>query len=336
VRTATISATLPRPPLRLLGRTGLIVSAIGLGLAALGRPAYMALGRDEDLGTDRSVAAMKQRCHALLDAAHVAGIRYVDVARSYGLAEQFLSTWWNERQLPDTALTVGSKWGYTYTGAWQLDAPVHEVKRLSIDTLRRQSLETRSILGPRLSLYQIHSATIDSHVLEDRDVLTEMVELRQEGVCIGLTVTGPRQADVIWRALEVQADGVGLFQTVQATWNLLEPSAARALADASAEGLGVIVKEVLANGRLTTQHSGPELRQIRDHARTLGTTVETIAVASAVAQPWADVVLSGAVTRRQLEGHLAALDVVPALVPSEPFAEPSEVYWRRRSKLVWS
>jgi aryl-alcohol dehydrogenase-like predicted oxidoreductase len=333
---ATSAATLPRPPLRLLGKTGLVVSAIGLGLAALGRPAYMALGRDEDLGTDRSVLAMKRRCHALLDTAHAAGIRYVDVARSYGLAEQFLSTWWNERQLPDTALTVGSKWGYTYTGQWQLDAPIHEVKRLSIDTLRRQSLETRSILGPRLSLYQIHSATLDSRVLEDRHVLAEMVELRQEGLCVGLTVTGPRQADVIWRALEVRADGVGLFQTVQATWNLLEPSASRALADASAEGLGVIVKEVLANGRLTNQHSGPELQQIRAHAVRLGTTVEAIAVASAVAQPWAHIVLSGAVTRQQLDGHLAALDFVPALMPAERFAEPSELYWRRRSRVAWT
>ena len=44
-------ATLPRPRLRFLGRTGLRVSAIGLGLAGLGRPAYMAPGRDADLGS---------------------------------------------------------------------------------------------------------------------------------------------------------------------------------------------------------------------------------------------------------------------------------------------
>src|SRR5713101_3201530 len=79
--------------LRLLGSTGLTVTPIGLGLAALGRPRYINLGRDADLGDDRSVAAMERRCHEMLDAAYAAGIRYIDAARSYGLAEAFLASW---------------------------------------------------------------------------------------------------------------------------------------------------------------------------------------------------------------------------------------------------
>src|SRR5262245_21588136 len=78
-----------------LGRTGLRVSRLGLGLAALGRPVYMAAGREADLGADRSVAAMRCRCQSMLDAAYAAGVRYIDAARSYGLAEQFLNGWWN-------------------------------------------------------------------------------------------------------------------------------------------------------------------------------------------------------------------------------------------------
>jgi aryl-alcohol dehydrogenase-like predicted oxidoreductase len=295
----------------------------------------MALGREVDLGTDRSARAMRHRCHALLDVAYAAGIRYVDAARSYGLAEHFVNTWWDERQLPETALTVGSKWGYTYTGDWQLDAPIHEVKQLSISTLRRQAVESRTTLGRRLSLYQIHSATLDSRVLEDRAVLSELVHLREQGICIGLTVTGPQQADVIWRALDVRVDGASLFQSVQATWNLLEPSAASALADASAEGWGVIIKEALANGRLTHQHAGPELREFRAHAAALGTTVEALALAAALAQPWADVVLSGAVTCTQLKGHVAALDLGSNLALSVRVAEPAHVYWERRGTLAW-
>ena len=143
---------------------------------------------------DRS-ARCARRCHALLDAALAPGVRYVDTARSYGLAEQFLSAWCDERRLSDSALTVGSKWGYVYTGCWQLDAPVHEVKRLTIDTLRRQAEESRVILGPRLSLYQIHSATLESGVLDDPAVLAELSRLRDTGLRIGLTVTGPQQAD---------------------------------------------------------------------------------------------------------------------------------------------
>jgi hypothetical protein len=55
---------------RLLGSTGLTVSRIGLGLAALGRPAYINLRRDQDYGHERTVAAMEQRCHEMLDAAY--------------------------------------------------------------------------------------------------------------------------------------------------------------------------------------------------------------------------------------------------------------------------
>jgi aryl-alcohol dehydrogenase-like predicted oxidoreductase len=296
----------------------------------------MALGRDADFGADRSVAAMKRRCHGLLDAAYDDGVRYVDAARSYGLAEQFLSTWYDERRLPDAAFTVGSKWGYTYTGAWQLDAPKHEVKRLSIDTFRRQVDESRAVLGTRLSLYQIHSVTIESRVLDDRVVLRAFAGLREKGVSIGITVTGPRQADVIRRALDVRVDGVALFQTVQATWNLLDPSAGTALSEAQAEGYGVILKEVLANGRLTNRHAGPELCGLLAHAAALGTTLDTLAMAAALAQPWADVVLSGAATCEQLRGHLQALDLAVDVTPLMQVAERPEVYWRRRGMLAWS
>ena len=42
-----------------------------------------------------------------------------------------------------------------------------------------------------------------------------------------------------------------LFQVVQATWNLLEPYGRDGPGRAKASGWGVIIKEALANGRLT-------------------------------------------------------------------------------------
>src|SRR5207245_5133720 len=53
---------------RPLGSTGLSVTPLGYGLAAVGRPGYINLGRDEDLGTERSVDALERRAHELLDA----------------------------------------------------------------------------------------------------------------------------------------------------------------------------------------------------------------------------------------------------------------------------
>jgi aryl-alcohol dehydrogenase-like predicted oxidoreductase len=323
-----------RLPVRLLGRTRRVASALGLGLAGLGRPMYMALGRDELFGRDRSVTAMRQRCRALLDAAYAAGIRYFDTARSYGLAEPFLRAWCDERGFSTTGLTIASKWGYIYTGAWQTDAPRHEIKRLTIDTLQWQAAESAAILGPWLAIYQIHSATIGSGVFNDRSVLRELFRLRTNGVVIGVTVTGPNQSDAIRRSLEITVDGVQLFDTVQATWNLLEPSAGPALADASAAGCAVIVKEVLANGRLTGQFGEKQIQRLAAHARSRGVTVETLAIAAALRQPWATVVLSGAVTREQLREQLAAFDILADEEPSVR-AQPPEHYWHARSAIAW-
>ena len=324
-----------RIPIRQLGSTGLVVSRVGLGLAALGRPAYINLARQDDFGSDRSVGELERRCHEALDAAYAAGIRYVDAARSYGMAEQFLGTWLTTRNPTRNAITIGSKWGYIYTGSWRLDADVHEVKDLSIDTLRRQIAESRSWLGDRLQLYEIHSATIESKVLENVDVLHELQRLRSSGLAIGLTVTGPKQADVIRRALHVRIDGVNPFQVVQATWNLLESSAAVALAEAHASGWGVIIKEALANGRLTDRADGGHVTELRKAADVRGATIDAVAIAAALSQPWADVVLSGAVSTDQLESNLKAVALADESADWPKTAETPAAYWARRSSLTW-
>ena len=89
-------------------------------------------------------------------------------------------------------VTVGSKWGYTYTADWHVHAKVHEVKDLSAATLRRQLDESQELLGNHLRLYQIHSATIESGVLDDPEVLFELGKLRASGMAIGFTATGPQ------------------------------------------------------------------------------------------------------------------------------------------------
>ena len=61
---------------RTLGQAGLPVTAIGLGLAALGRPGYLNLGHGGDLGSDRSVAALERHAHTVLDTAYDEGVRY--------------------------------------------------------------------------------------------------------------------------------------------------------------------------------------------------------------------------------------------------------------------
>lgn len=324
---------------RTLGDTGLRVSAVGLGLAALGRAGYMTLGRDEDLGPERSPAALEARAAALLSRAWEAGVRYFDAARSYGDAEAFLGRWLT----PARAATVGSKWGYTYVAEGRVHAPVHEVKDHARAVLDRQWPESRAHLGSRLSVYAIHSATLETGVLADRAVLERLAALRAEaGIHVGLSVTGAAQADVVRAAMAVEVAGARLFDVVQATWNPLEPSVGPALAEAAAAGLGVVIKEGVANGRLTArglETLAPGVAAVvRARADAHGVGVDTWALAAAVARPFVHVVLSGAVTAAQLDSNLAAVDVAWSGEDEAALAACAEApadYWSTRARLPW-
>ncbi|MFG2824476.1 aldo/keto reductase [Kitasatospora sp. NPDC048365] len=317
------------------------VARYGLGTAAVGRPGYITLGRDRDLPADRTVDALRERTHELLDAAYAAGVRYLDTARSYGRAEEFLGGWLAAR--PDAAAqcTVGSKWGYTYTADWRASGvPVHEVKEHSVAVFDRQIAETRATLGRLPDIYLVHSVTPDSPALTDPVLHGRLAALAAEGVRVGLSTSGPAQAAAILAALDVTVDGRPLFTAVQSTWNVLETSAGPALAEASARGMLVVVKEGMANGRLADRNAtGPDTAALRAVAARTGTTCDALALAAAAARPWADLVLSGAATTGQLASNLAAADL--ALTPDDladlaPLAEPADHYWKTRSALPWA
>ena len=317
------------------------VARIGIGLAATGRPAYINAGRDRDLGDQRAPGELRARTEAVLDAAYAAGIRYVDVARSYGRAEEFLAGWLAAHPQA-TDVVVGSKWGYTYVGDWRMQAETHEVKDHSAAAFARQSAQSLELLGSRLAVYHVHSATLDTGVLTDPIVHRAMAGLRATGVRIGISTSGPEQTGAIRTALDVVVDGEPLFTSFQSTWNLLEPSAGGALADAAAAGARVIVKEAVANGRLAPGgQDGPGPRKAAALAERLGVPVDQLAIAAALANPWASVVLSGAVDARQLASNVAAAGVSVPDAPAElaelaELAEPAQDYWAARSARSWS
>jgi aryl-alcohol dehydrogenase-like predicted oxidoreductase len=327
----------------MFGDTRLMVSRIGLGMAALGRPGYINLGHAQDLACTYDVKAMEQRAYEVLDAAWDAGVRYFDAARSYGLGEQFLGAWLSSRAISADSVAVGSKWGYTYTADWKIETQAHEIKDHSLATLERQWPESVAFLNGYLKLYQIHSATAESGVLENRRILEKLGRLKGDGIRIGLSLSGSEQGKTLRKAIEVTVDGSPLFDSVQATWNLLEPSVGTALTEASAAGMGVMIKEALANGRLTDRNSepgfGPKLELLRIEAQKLGASVDALVLATCLNQPFVDLVLSGATNVEQLHSNVQAGSVKidgDTMSRLSALAEPPDRYWATRSKLPWN
>ena len=304
----------------------------------LGRPAYISTGSAQQLPADRSVEAFRDNTFRVLDAAVRSGIDWIDTARSYGHAEEFVGHWWRARAAQDPdwaeqAPTISSKWGYRYVGGWDPRADIHEVKEHSLAAFTEQ-WELTSATLPRVHLYQVHSLTLDSPLFTDGRLLDALAGLRDSGVAIGFSTSGARQGDIIERALEVTRADAGLFSAVQATWNLLETSAGPALQAASRRELTVIVKESLANGRLVTEPP-VALREVCAHT---GAEPDAVALTAAAAQPWANRVLIGAAGVEQLAANLRADQV--QLTPADTAllagcAEDPEEYWAHRSGLPW-
>lgn len=309
------------------------IRRLGVGLAALGRPAYINVGSAGELPPGRSVEAMREATWSVLDAAYAAGVRWVDTARSYGRAEEFLGGWL-EARAPE-GVRVSSKWGYAYVGEWKTDAKVHEVKEHSLGRFQTQYEETRRLLGGHLAVYQVHSLTEESPLFKDVPLQEALAQLAGEGVRVGFSTSGPRQADTIRRAMGLEAAGQRLFSTVQSTWNILETSAEDALREAHENGLHVLLKEVLANGRLAVQ---PPV-EVQDVASKHHAGPDAVALAAALSKPWAGTVLIGAVSPAQLRANLAATEVLLDEGDLEELAGltvPAERYWAERSALSWA
>lgn len=303
-------------------------AAIGLGTAALGRPGYINTSHGQDLSGRNDVESMKANAWSVFDFAYEQGVRYFDAARSYGKAEEFLATWLQARNHND--LFVASKWGYTYVANWKIDVDQHEIKDHSVDAFRRQVVESKALLGEHLNLYQIHSVTPASPALQDQQLLGELATLKASGVAIGLSTSGPDQPEVLEKVSSVLVDGDPLFDSVQVTWNMLETSATQSLAKLRDQGVLIVLKEVLANGRLTSSGDQPATSPEVDAAP------DALALNVALNHSPADIVLSGAVNIAQLESNLSSLQLPADIGNVAPTAVNPSDYWTYRSNLPWN
>lgn len=310
---------------------------IGLGLAALGRPGYINIGHDNDLGSDKSKASMRDYCHQVLDFAYSNGVRYFDTARVYGDAEEFLSSW--IRKQSQFNGFVGSKWGYEYLANWEVNADKHERKDHSAAFLKQQWVETRMNLGKNVDLYHIHSVTPDSSVLDDPAVIKELESIKKNGLEIGISTSGPEQKKTIEKFLKIN-EKLKLFSFLQSTVNIFEQSCIPILKEAHNQKINIIAKEVFSNGLLTNANKDyhqEQLQNLQNIAKEIDLTLEQISYLWVYQLPFIKIILTGASTVSQLQENLNCLKKLNTTIPNLDNLNLSvEDYWSTRKSLSWN
>ena len=310
---------------------------IGLGLAALGRPGYINIGHDNDLGSDKSKASMRDYCHQVLDFAYNNGVRYFDTARVYGDAEEFLSSW--IRKQTQFNGFVGSKWGYEYLANWEVNVDKHERKDHSAAFLKQQWVETRMNLGKNVDLYHIHSVTPDSSVLDDPTVIKELESIKKNGLEIGISTSGPEQKKTIEKFLKIN-EKLKLFSFLQSTVNIFEQSCIPILKEAHNQKINIIAKEVFSNGLLTNANKDyhqEQLHNLQNIAKEIDLTLEQISYLWVYQLPFIKIILTGASTISQLQENLNCLNKLKTTIPNLDNLNLSvDDYWSTRKSLSWN
>ncbi|MFK7947404.1 MAG: aldo/keto reductase [Saprospiraceae bacterium] len=312
---------------------------IGLGTAAIGRPHYINI-RQESVETF-DLERFKANGIAVLEMAYNQGIRYFDTAPNYGIAEELILNW--AKAKADETIEIATKWGYSYTANFDINAEVHEVKEHSLANLNRQWEFSKDLL-PNLSTYQIHSATFETKVLENEAILNRLAELKAEyDLKIGITVSGDNQVEVLKKALEVEVNGSELFEAFQVTYNVFDQSLATIAKALTTENKRLIIKEAMANGRVFPNANFPNYEKtytiLNQLAEKYNVGVDAIAIRfiEDSIQPFK--VLSGAAISEHLMGNLKVNDF--ELMSEEvellkSFAVEPKDYWSERKRLGWN
>lgn len=313
---------------------------IGLGTAAIGRPHYINI-RQEEVSESFDLEVFKANGIAVLEMAYDQGIRYFDTAPNYGIAEELVLNW--AKAKADKSIEIATKWGYTYTANFDINAEQHEVKEHSLPNLNRQWEFSKGLL-PNLSTYQIHSATFETKVLENEAVLNRLAELKAEyNLKIGITVSGDNQVEVLKKALDIEVNGSELFEAFQVTYNVFDQNLATIAKALTTGNKRLIIKEAMANGRVFPNANFPNYEKtyavLNELAKKYNVGVDAIAIRfiKDTIQPFK--VLSGAAISEHLIGNLKANDFELASDEVEllkSFAVEPKDYWSERKQLGWN
>lgn len=312
---------------------------IALGTAALGRPQYINVRTEEYEFS--SLETFRKESFSVLEDAYLSGVRYFDTAPGYGLAEELVLEWLQTKN--DNTIEVGTKWGYTYTANFNPNATTHEVKEHSLSKLNEQWNFSKQLL-PALKVYQIHSATLETGVLENKAVLERLAFLKKEyNLKIGITTSGANQVEVIQKALNVFVDDAPVFDVFQVTYNFLEQSLLDIIDELKHQNKAVIVKEAVANGRVFSNKKYPNYANmyvfLNELTKKYNVGVDAIALQYCIQTIPESIVLSGASNKKQLQENLKASSFALSkddVKKLQSYKVAPDSYWKERKQLKWN
>ena len=312
---------------------------IGIGTATIGRPHYINIKTkvaNEPFNKENFILKGK----SMLTEAYNQGIRHFDTAPGYGIAESILLEWISDFQ-PEN-ITISTKWGYTYVANFDRNAKIHEIKEHSLRKLNEQWEVSKQLL-PYLNIYQIHSATLDSGVLDNKEVLERLSQLKQEhNLKIGLSTSGDNQNEIIEKALSVKVDNKALFDSFQVTFNVFDQSLLNMTPLLKKENKTIIVKEALANGRVFPNINYNHYQNTYDLLESLSskydTSIDAIALRFCLDAINPIMVLSGASEKDHLASNLLAKNfqlTSEEIHQIKTIAIKPNSYWKERKQLPW-
>ena len=312
---------------------------IGIGTATIGRPHYINIKTnvsEEPFNKENFILKGK----SMLTEAYNQGVRHIDTAPGYGIAESILLEWISEFQ-PEN-ITISTKWGYTYVANFDRNAKLHEIKEHSLGKLNEQWEVSKQLL-PYLNIYQIHSATLDSGVLENREVLERLHQLKNEyNLKIGLSTSGDNQNEIIDKALSVDVDNKALFDSFQVTFNVFDQSLLKMVPLLKKENKAIIVKEALANGRVFPNADYSHYQSAYDLLESLSnkydTSIDAVALRFCLDAINPFMVLSGASEKEHLTSNLLANSfqlTSEEIMKIKTLATIPASYWKERKQLSW-
>ncbi len=312
---------------------------LGLGTAALGRPQYINLRQENFNNLD--LKTFKEQSFSVLEKAYKLGVRYFDTAPGYGLAEDLLLEWLKTKD--DNSIQIATKWGYTYVANFDKKAKVHEVKEHSLEKLNEQWGVSKAFI-PHLKVYQIHSTTLETGVLNNEAVLNRLAFLKSKhNLKIGITTTGANQVEVIKKTLDVSVEGKQLFDAFQVTYNVLDQSLETISNTLLEHGKKVIIKEALANGRLfrneSFSHYNDLYKTLEKLAKKYNVGVDAIALKFCEQSINRSIVLSGASNKIHLESNLKINNFLLSqddINNLKDFKIRTVNYWQERKRLAWN